>query len=155
MKKMKRILAAVLALCMTFVFTGCSKDTYTQNSTSKKFKLKNVVAIELSAPGTALEDNISVSLTASSGQDFVDLITLVTGKKLDSLPKRHDFGLAVITYTTKYDETVKTYPATDGSNYICLFSLNTDACKYLELPEQSMAVVKKALKNNGIDIENQ
>ncbi len=148
---MKKITCFILMIVMLFCFAGCSTDTYSQSSTSKNFKLKRVVSVELSGPAKTLDgEKSSVTLTSDNGQVFADFITLVKGKKLNSIPEKHTFGLAVITYTTQYDEIIKAYPAVDGSNYVCLYTLNEDFCKYLELPDETMEKIRNAFKTNSI-----
>ena len=58
--------------------------------------------------------------------------------------------MALITYTTKYDEEIKAYPANDGSNYIQLYSLNELTCKYLELDGKDMKTIVDVFERNGI-----
>lgn len=142
-------MAAVLAAALC----SCSTDTYTESSKSKNFLLKNVVSVTLSGPATQTGgDNTEVTLDSQNGQQFVDFVDKVKGEKLDSLPESHFFGMALMTFTTKYGEEVKAYPANDGSNYIQLYSLNENTCKYLEIPEDDMKTLTQIFESNGISV---
>lgn len=148
---MKKILVIVSVLVLVITLASCSTDTYNMSSKSTNFLLKNVVSVTLSGPGTEIGgDNTEVVLDSQSGQQFNDFVSLVKGKKLDELPESHQFGMALITYTTKYDEEIKAYPANDGSNYIQLYSLNELTCKYLELDGKDMKTIVDVFERNGI-----
>ena len=148
---MKKILVIVSGLVLVITLASCSTDTYNMSSKSTNFLLKNVVSVTLSGPGTEIGgDNTEVVLDSQSGQQFNDFVSLVKGKKLDELPEPHQFGMALITYTTKYDEEIKAYPANDGSNYIQLYSLNELTCKYLELDGKDMKTIVDVFERNGI-----
>lgn len=150
---MKKFICIIAVLAVVLSLTACSTDTYSESSKSSNFLLKNVVSVKLSGPGTEIGgDDTEVTLDSESGQQFNDFITLVKGEKLDSIPESHIFGMALITYTTKYDEQIKAYPANDGSNYIQLYSLNTMTCKYLELSEGDMQNLVSVFERNGISV---
>ena len=93
-----------------------------------------------------------VILDSQNGQQFVDFVEKVKGEKLDSLPESHFFGMALMVFTTKYGEEIKAYPANDGSNYIQLYSLNQNTCKYIEIPEEDMKLLTQAFESNGISV---
>lgn len=152
-RKIWRLISLVICLSVMLGLSGCSKDTYSQQSKSKKFKLIRVTNVNLSCPAMSIEgDDISVDLTSDNGQDFVDMVTLVTGKKLDKLPETHSFGLSLITYTTQYNESILVYPSNDGSNYMQLFSLNENTCKFIELPQESMDAIKNIFEKYNVSI---
>ncbi len=142
-------MAAVLAA----VLCSCSTDTYTESSKSANFLLKNVESVTLSGPAAQTGgDNTEVTIDSSNGQQLTDLISKVKGKKLDSLPDNHFFGMALMTFNTKYGEEIKVYPANDGSNYVQLYNLNQSTCKYLELPEEDIKFVTEVFESNGIKV---
>jgi hypothetical protein len=96
--------------------------------------------------------NEGTSVTLEPGQgDYTKLVQLVQGEKLVQCPTSN-FGLCIITYTIVTGETVKVYPANDGSNYICLFSINPSISRYLQLPEESMKEIHRILEANNIQV---
>ena len=151
---MKKLWSVILvAVLLLTALCSCSTDTYTENSKSKNFLLKNVVSVTLSGPASQTGgDNAEVILDSQNGQQFTDFVDKVKGKKLDELPESHFFGMALMTFTTKYDEEIKAYPANDGSNYIQLYSLNQDTCKYLELSKEDMNTLVSVFEANGITV---
>ena len=87
------------------------------------------MSVKLSGPGTEIGgDDTEVTLDSESGQQFNDFITLVKGKKLDSIPESHIFGMALITYTTKYDEQIKAEG--DMQNLVSVFERNGISVNY-------------------------
>ena len=150
---MKKISAIIMAVLLAAALCSCSTDTYTESSKSKNFLLKNVESVTLSGPAAQTGgDNTVVVLNSQNGQQFVDFVEKVKGEKLDSLPDSHFFGMALMVFTTKYGEEIKAYPANDGSNYIQLYSLNQNTCKYLEIPEEDMKLLTQAFESNGISV---
>ncbi len=145
---MKKILSAGLILVLLITMVGCSADTFTPESTSSKFKLKKVSAITLHGPDTTGENSegVKIEIQQNKGTDFTRLVTLIQGKKQDTCPTL-DFGMCYFTFSFTQGQPTKVYPANDGSNYVCLYSLNPAVAKYLELPEEDMeeliAIIEK------------
>lgn len=143
---MKRV---ILCLVIMALLVGCG-GSYSAESTSKKFQLKNVTLVTLTGPNAQSSDGTSVELTPGQG-DYAKLVQMVKGEKLDQCPT-DSFGLCIITYTINDSETVKVYPANDGSNYVCLFSINPSVSRYLELPQESMEEIQRIMETNQIQM---
>lgn len=148
---MKRILLLLLTLTVAISVCSCSADTYTQESTSKKFKLKNVSAISLYGPSTENNEGIQIDLNATNGTDFTRLVQLVQGSKLTEC-ETDNFGLCYISYSFTTGETVKVYPANDGSHYMCLYSLNGQLARYLSLSEENMEEIVNIFEKYQIQV---
>ena len=143
---MKRILISILVIAL---LVGCG-GSYAVDSTSKNFKLDDVSSVTLSGPNAVANEGTSVTLEPGQG-DYTKLVQLVQGEKLVQCPTSN-FGLCIITYTIVTGETVKVYPANDGSNYVCLFSINPSISRYLQLPEESMKEIHRILEANNIQV---
>ncbi|MBR3844720.1 MAG: hypothetical protein IKM39_04360 [Clostridia bacterium] len=147
---MKRFILTLCLILTVSLLTGCGGNSYSQESTSKKFELSNVSLITLSGPNHQASEGTTVDLQPGQG-DYTKLVQLVTGEKLSECPT-NNFGLCWITYTINTGETVKVYPANDGSNYVCLYSLNPAVGKYMQLPEETMAEIQKIFEINNIQV---
>ncbi len=143
---MKRLFICVLTIAF---LVGCG-SSYSADSMAKKFELTDVASITLSGPDATQEEGSAIELKPGQG-DYAKLVQLVQGEKLLQCPTQ-DFGLCLITYTINTGETVKVYPANDGSNYVCLFSLNPAVGRYLELPAQSVQEIRRILETNNIQV---
>ncbi len=143
---MKRIFICILVIAL---LVGCG-GSYAVDSTSKNFKLDDVSLITLSGPNATDSEGTSVELEPGQG-DYTKLVQLVQGEKLIQCPTA-EFGLCIITYTINTGDTVKVYPANDGSNYVCLFSINPSVSRYLELPEESAKEIRRILEANNIQV---
>lgn len=148
---MKRLIAVLLTAGL-LLLVGCSTDTYSQESTLSTFKLKNVSSIQLAGVNHAMDEMVEVDIYPdTAGTSYNDLVSLVTGKKLDTCPT-DQFENCYVMYTINTGETVKIYPANDGSPYICLFTLNPQQAKYLELEQQDFDRIVKIIEDNGIHV---
>ncbi len=143
---MKRIFACLLIIAL---LVGCG-NSYSAESLSKNFELSDVASITLSGPNEQDSEGTSIELTPGQG-DYAKLVQLVAGEKLTECPT-DAFGLCVITYNINTGETVKVYPANDGSHYVCLFSLNPTVGRYLELPRESVEEIRRILETNQIQV---
>ncbi len=148
---MKRRLCILTALLVLAVLTACSTDTYTQQSTLPDFKLKNVSEVTLYGPDSNGSEGIEIALSNTGGADYTRLVQLVQGRKQETC-ETADFGLCYIAYSFTTGETVKVYPANDGSPYVCLFSLNDRVARYLTLPEADMAELTAIMEKYGIQV---
>ena len=150
----KKLLSAGLILVLLITMVGCSADTFTPESTSSKFKLKKVSAITLHGPDTTGENSegVKIEIQQNKGTDFTRLVTLIEGKKLDTCPTM-DFGLCYLTFSFTQGESTKVYPANDGSNYVCLYSLNPAVAKYLELPQKDMEELTAIIEKYQIEVK--
>lgn len=141
---MKRLLLCILVITL---LAGCG-GSFAVEDVNKNFKLRNVSTVTLSGPNSTDSEGTSIELQPGKG-DYTTLVQLVKGERLTQCPT-DSFGLSVITYTIVNGETVKVYPANDGSNYICLFSLNPTIAQYLEITEESMKEIHRILEANNI-----
>jgi hypothetical protein len=150
MKKTFSLLCLLLCLCL---LTACTYDTFTPNSTSDKFKLKTVTSVTISGPSAdeANEQGIQIELTAESGIKFTRLVQLIEGKKEDTC-ETNDFGLCYLTFTFQSGDTTKVYPANDGSNHLCLYSLNKQHSKYLTLEDAAMKEIIAIIEGAGVQV---
>ncbi len=144
---MKRLLICILLFAVVLV--GCGNQ-YSPESTSKNFSLSKVSSISLSGPNATNSEGTSVELKPGQG-DYAKLVELVQGEKLSQCPTIN-FGLCYITYTISTGETVKVYPANDGTNYVCLFSINPSISRYLELPEDAIKEITRIFEANNIQV---
>ena len=143
---MKRLFICILIISL---LVGCG-GSYSAESTSKNFKLDDVSLISLSGPNAIDSQGTSVELKPGQG-DYSKLVQLVQGEKLSECPTQ-EFGLCIITYTIDTGETVKVYPANDGSDFVCLFSINPSVSRYLKLPAESMKEIHRILEANNIQV---
>lgn len=134
---MKRCVNLLLSLLLIVSLCCCSADTYTSASTSRTFKLKNVASITLSGPDGETQEGTQVIITPDSGLHYTRLVQMIEGEKLTECETKN-FGLCYISFTFTTGETTKIYPANDGSDYLCLYSLNPATAKYLKLSEDTM-----------------
>jgi hypothetical protein len=150
MKKWISLLIFPLAFCL---LTACTYDTFTVNSTANKFKPKTVTSIVLAGPDVTgqKEDGIEVELTADGNANFAQLMQLIQGKKTDTC-ETDAFGLCYVNFTFSSGDETKVYPANDGSNYICLYSLNPQLARYIALEEEEMNQVVAILEGAGIQV---
>lgn len=146
---MKFTTKLIACLLLVGFLMGCGNQ-YSPDSKSKTFKLKNVSLITLYGPSNYTSEGISVDIAPGIGT-YTTLLELVTGERLTECPT-DNFGPAHILYTINSEETVKVYPATDGSNYVCLYSLNLSLAQYLELPADSMKQIIGIMEANGIEV---
>ncbi len=146
---MKRIFAALLALLLA-ALCGCSADTYTVNSRSANFKLKNVAGITLAGPGGDSADGTQVELSPGSAE-YEAVVRLVQGKKQTEC-ETESFGLCYLNFTFTTGDAVKVYPANDGSNWLCLYSLNPAVARYLLLPAEDMAELAALFETYEIQV---
>lgn len=145
----KTLLCLLLIISLLFCFVGC-KNKYSPDSKSKTFELSNVSSVTLSGPSSVSSEGITVEIAPGKG-NYTKLVELVQGERLMACPTQN-FGFCIITYNINTEETVKVYPANDGSNYVCLYSLNPTDAQYLELPEASMKELCSILESNGIQV---
>ena len=150
---MKKLICVGLILTLLFTLMGCSSDTFTPNSTSSKFKLKKVSGITLHGPDASGQnaEGVEIAIEQNKGTDFNRLVTIIGGKKLDSCDTK-SFGLCYITFPFTEGDPTKVYPANDGSNFVCLYSLNPAVGKYLELPEEDMKELVQIIEKYKIQV---
>ncbi len=151
---MKQWIGLFLIFTLSLALVGCSPaDTYTIDSEADTFKPKTVVSITLAGPNSTDASGTSITLDqVMHTTDFQRLCELIQGKKLNECPT-NAFLPGKITFTFESGKSTTVYPATDGSNYICLYSINPALAKYIELPPEDMKEVLAIMKKHGIDTE--
>ncbi len=148
---MKRFFCGILVGLLIFSLAGCSIDTYTPNSDSTEFELANVVSVTLSGPSNTDISGTAVTLTeTANAADFAILMDCIKGEKVKTCPT-NDFVIGKITFTFTSGDQTTVYPANDGSNWFCLYSLNPSLASYIEVKPEQMKKVRELMKRHGIE----
>jgi len=149
---MKRIISCILSIILVATMAGCSIDTYTENSDSNDFELANVVSVTLSGPNNTDASGTIVNLTeAANGSDFGILMDCIKGERTKECPTNR-FGIGKITFTFTSGDQTTVYPANDGSNWFCLYSLNPSLAYYIEVEAEQMTKVVSLMRRHGIEV---
>ncbi len=151
---MKKLWIMAVAMLLILSLVGCSADTFTVNSTSKKFKPRTVTGITLYGPDPAGQtaEGITQELTPGTNPHYERILQLVEGKKEPTCPT-NNFGLCYISFSFRSGDVTKVYPANDGSHYLCLYSLNQAVAQYVELTPEAMAELTDIIETYQIQVD--